>query len=72
MLSDKWQPIESAPENTSMLVTEGEFIDLGILNNDTWFYDSGEVANQMIWHSTKLTHWMPLPELPEKNILKGE
>jgi hypothetical protein len=74
MMTD-WQPIETAPYGTPILVTDGKVIAL--VTRET--YDSPLFGTQDIFESTvptdyewdldweqkDLTHWMPSPRLPK-------
>lgn len=62
----EWQPIETAPKDTKkpthsrvVLLTDGDSIHLGFWNGKSW--DDGDFYDNL----GEMTHWMPLPELPE-------
>lgn len=71
----EWQPIETAPYNTPVLVVESPVFSIAILRGDPDDPDfdhweataDGQEVNQC--HSCGYvifpTHWMPLPEPPE-------
>lgn len=67
---DKWQPIETAPKDGSMLLVYGRpFSDDGQgyakAAHVAWWEDSDECwtpQSHAAW--TEPTHWMPLPEPP--------
>lgn len=47
-----------------VMVTDGRLIHMAYFVNDSWcFADCGEVSELVEY---KVTHWMPLPEPPEK------
>lgn len=56
----KWQPIETAPNNQSILVARSpgyiELVDAEDNDYDWGPYEDNGLDNP--------THWMPLPELP--------
>lgn len=54
----KWQPMELAPENTTVLVSNGKQIDLASKLDGNW-YSKGLPFDEQI------THWMALPEGPK-------
>ena len=53
------------------LVTDGSLIHMAYFVENEWlFADSGQAKDKMFY---KVTHWMPLPELPEpKKALREE
>ena len=63
----EWQPIESAPIDTPILVwTKESFRDNGKLVHvcvEEW--DGKKLSCEFIM-DYKATHWMPLPEAPNK------
>lgn len=63
----KWQPIETAPINTEILIY-CDYVFKAIryikgIHGDNW-YDP-EIAEHIICKLNEATHWMPLPEPPE-------
>ena len=67
-LVTQWQPIETAPHDTDVLLASpsewtntGWIIEVG---KASWGrrYDSG--ASSLSWHG-RATHWMPIPKVPE-------
>lgn len=67
MLRETWQPIETAPVNTEVLLfcpdrglSNPQRIELGMASHG-W---RNAVCNNMSFHSWA-THWMPLPSPPE-------
>ena len=57
-----WQPIEIAPKDSTILVTDGWSYYVCSWNHKykSWMYDWSEHLEV-----EKPTHWMPLPLLPE-------
>ena len=70
----KWQPIETAPRDTPILVTDGEVVVSGVWGklcdgSDTDFLDPiGFIGHEWEWtfDERELTRWMPLPPLPDE------
>lgn len=62
-----WQPIETAPHEVPILVTDGEFIVVASLDLTRWPGAVGFRGHEWEWdfQETSLTHWMPLPEPPK-------
>jgi hypothetical protein len=61
---DEWQPIETAPNDESILVAyESGYIDCirADSNRFAWQRPTGP---RVEW-ADRPTHWMPLPEAPE-------
>lgn len=65
-----WQPIETAPKKTPILVTDGRVIvvlERGECAGDDWpdavGFGGWEWEFNFEWKD--LTHWMPLPALPQ-------
>lgn len=55
----QWQPIETAPKNTEVLMCWRE--------HDCWTYEVKEAINTRGgWMHGLATHWMPLPSAPEQ------
>lgn len=68
----KWAPIESAPRDTPILVTDGKSvvcIKWTKCAGDDWAEPVGFGGWEWDWdfHPKELTHWMPAPPLPEKS-----
>lgn len=67
----EWQPIETAPKDVPILVTDGKHIVVikrGILiGNVPWPDPVGFAGYDWEWNFeyADLTHWMPLPEPPK-------
>jgi hypothetical protein len=59
----KWQPIETAPKHTALVVTDGERAAVSSLELDYGedYYWAIESDDFLEWHPT---HWMPLPAAP--------
>jgi hypothetical protein len=64
----EWQPIETAPTDIPILVTDGAFVAALILKKDSKFPDGvafGGYEWDWDFDPRDLTHWMPLPKPPE-------
>jgi hypothetical protein len=67
-MGDGWQPIESAPDDTCVMIafhkfgdpTKGRLIAFAQSSDGNDWYE--EDSGQMLWSPT---HWMPLPEPPK-------
>ena len=66
----KWQPIDAAPKNTPILATDGVVIvvlERGECAGKDWPNAVGFSGYEWDWDFDSwgnLTHWMPLPDLP--------
>lgn len=69
-----WKPIKTAPKGSGryplsgspiLLLTNGDSIYMGFWNGISW--DDGDFHNNM----GDMTHWMPLPGLPEQGAANG-
>lgn len=68
----EWQPIETAPKNTLVLIWDGRIMCVA----ERWTYNGGKAWN---WSAVGAsgyeceddfespTHWMPLPEPPRSS-----
>lgn len=62
----EWQPIETAPKDHRILMTDGELVGSGCWEG--WpvegfiFHTSNDDER---WFGGDATHWMPLPEPPQ-------
>ena len=70
----KWQPIETAPENESIIIfATPDWVETGfyVLDEDTgereWFWTS---SMKKLHDNFTVTHWMPLPEPPALQDVK--
>lgn len=68
----KWQPIETIPNDERVLLCYGEpFFGTISKTIECGYYDE-ESGKFLFWlsdreiNTNKVTHWMPLPELPEE------
>lgn len=70
----EWQPIETAPELTEVIVwpnptdfcmtaTNGFFP--GVRDDFGWYYAEYETGFGVVYYKCNPTHWMPLPEPPK-------
>jgi hypothetical protein len=67
----EWQPIETAPEEETVLVLisvldrfgnePGVYVHSGVLDGEGWWLSHDGPLNL---ESCEPTHWMPLPNLP--------
>ena len=67
----KWRPISTCPQDTPVLVTDGKVIVVVARSNlygDAWPDAVGFGGYEWEWDFEwkDLTHWMPLPPLPDK------
>lgn len=66
----KWQPIETAPEDTPVLIFDGNMICVAEFSK-YWKGHAGDWdcvgAGGYEWDNTfdNPTHWMPLPDAPK-------
>lgn len=70
MVRPKWQPIETAPKMTAILLWAHRYC-VGHFNtrNDKWWIytdGTGTMEEIIINSHNKPTHWMPLPEPPQQ------
>ncbi len=80
-LENKWQQIETAPrDGTAIMVIGGEFESAGSRNipmivDTVWTnYEDKEIWTAVHYYYYECsvinpTHWMPIPNLPEKEEL---
>jgi hypothetical protein len=68
MAGGDWQPIETAPRETDVLLfvprEAVSYVVAGLFNNgeeDGW----SSALREMMWLDHEPTHWMPLPDPPE-------
>ena len=60
-----WQPIETAPKDGSLvLITDGTYIEVAKSYGYGWSSSDDLDFGYGNWDS-RLTYWMPLPELPK-------
>ena len=59
-----WQPIETAPKNDVIIVTDGGYYIMAFWQSGEWIagFVSDTVSLTIKLHPT---HWMPLPEPPK-------
>jgi hypothetical protein len=70
-----WQPIETAPKDNSILLTDGWSVGEGFWHDGSecyghrgkegWFWESDR-GNLLIASNAHATHWMPLPPPPQE------
>ena len=63
----EWQPIETAPKNMPIMVTDGVLIVVVELMEKYGPHPVGFSGYEWEWDFSpiNLTHWMPLPEPPK-------
>jgi hypothetical protein len=66
----KWQPIETAPKDTVVLICgfskQGYYVaDAKLINGTWWLFEPGD--NDYTCESGDHTHWMPLPPPPAQD-----
>lgn len=71
----EWQPIETAPKDDLVLLSDGFTVGEGFWHDGSecyghrgiagWFWESDR-ANLLIASNAHATHWMPLPPPPEQ------
>ena len=59
-----WQPIETAPQNTPVLVLERPEFPVCVAIYKTGGYPTGWVLDAYDAIELRPTHWMPLPPIP--------
>ena len=68
----KWQPIETAPTKTPILITDGNIVTVTILDkcgdDPKWMFGHGFRGYEWEYNfdSKQATHWQPLPEPPDE------
>ena len=66
----QWQPIETCPDLEDVLVTNGNVIAISMNfwnpERDEYVWEGGSNYPPSNW-LRPITHWMPLPELPEES-----
>lgn len=63
--ADGWQPIESAVQDETILVTDGKWFAAAVMSDDGFrkcSINHFAVCHEYDWQPT---HWMPLPAAPE-------
>lgn len=71
--ANAWRPIDSAPEDTNVLVaTTGGWVDTAFWTDEDgegrkwwWLVSANKFAEHPIHPNLVPTHWMPLPKHPE-------
>jgi hypothetical protein len=69
MISEKWLPIKSAPQDRPFLAYDnGAYYKAEVLyvEDDKTFYSSD--CGQPVCYTPEPTHWQELPKPPEENI----
>lgn len=64
----EWQPIETAPKDRTILVTESTGMRIDQVRWGNWVNSSTHnwIDNDLNGHpNAAITHWMPLPEPPK-------
>lgn len=54
----KWQPIDLAPDDTDILITDGSKIGIASKRDNSWFSTGFSFSDPV-------TGWLPLPEVPK-------
>ena len=72
----EWQPIDTIPLRTPVLITDGEYIVVAerhYYSREDAFYSYGFDGHDWDWvfNEDNVTHWMPLPELPDSVHKEG-
>ena len=62
-----WQPIETVPTNTKVLLWSNGFVVVGLFDSEKSCWWS--LLFNMNFKMEKPTAWMPLPEPPEEEAL---
>ena len=66
-----WQPIATAPLNTTILVTDGKDVlvseRIKKSNGEYFIFPAVFGESWGLRFEEQLTHWMPIPELPDAN-----
>lgn len=72
-MTDRWQPIETAPQKTTVLVYAAPFVFTAELHKDFWYTVIGDeipscedtsVLMDEVTRWGSPTFWMPLPDPP--------
>lgn len=60
-----WQPIETAPKNDVIVLTDGGWLMSGFWNHHCWMtgFSHGDLTVTVKIHPT---HWAPLPDKPKE------
>jgi hypothetical protein len=62
-----WQPIETAPKDQDILVSDGDQIWLATWGEDYgWYAKETDAPSLSADYLSSITDWMPLPELPKR------
>ena len=63
----EWQPIETAPKETPVLISDGSNVQISCQIYEPLDWESG-TGGFWLWDTIDdhlPTHWMPLPEIPQ-------
>ena len=62
----EWQPINTAPKDTAVLILAGNEVAIAHKTGRGWYSpDTG--GDGTFFRNPAVTHWMPIPELPPKS-----
>ena len=64
-----WQPFETAPQDGTYILIAGSNFDGGMAVvhwDDWWYLDDGKNFEIALRHEDGVTHWAPLPPLPDE------
>jgi hypothetical protein len=68
--SNGWRPIETAPKDETLILVAAYDGDGGYHTECYCGVNLAKTRNKELYYSTpfELTHWMPIPEAPQKDI----
>lgn len=63
-----WQPIETAPKDTWILLANGKVVSSGRFRKHDVFRLYGFIRDGAEMPDESITHWMPLPDAPASTV----